>query len=184
MQMIGKSKTLDFSSRANWRGWLTRNHMTMKEVWLIYNKESFKGRSFAYRDFLCDAVEEAICFGWIDSRVKRIGRSKLGVRFTPRKSRGNWSKYYRIRALMLFHNGLMTKLGIDVLPADFAVMRVVRNSSRKTGLADCAAGILLERGRFLVEKRRDDEEADPGFNELPGGHVEHGERVKSALRER
>src|SRR5256712_11257046 len=105
--MPAKIQRLDFSSRRKWRAWLAKNHRLDREVWLVYDKMLFQTRGISYRDFLSYAVEEAICYGWIDSRVKRIGQTKLGVRFNPRKSRGNWSKDNRVRALKLLRNGKM-----------------------------------------------------------------------------
>ncbi len=135
----------------------------------------------SYRNFLGHAVEEAICYGWIDSRVKRIGRTKLGVRFTPRRSRGNWSKYNRARALKLLHNGKMTKAGTDVLPPEWN-KKMDKDQAQRRIIADVVAGILLENGKFLVEKRRDDDDADPGYVEIPGGHVDPDETLENALR--
>jgi mutator protein MutT len=180
--MPAKIKRLDFSSRRKWRAWLAANHLARKEIWLVYDKRLFRVRSISYRNFLKHAVEEAICYGWIDSRVKRIGETKLGVRFTPRKSRGNWSKYNRARALNLLHRGRMTKAGIDVLPPEWTNKNVDRDQTRRRAIADCVDGILVERRRFLVEKRRDDDDADPGLIEIPGGHVDPDETLEDALR--
>ncbi len=74
-----------------------------------------------YRDFLTDVVEEAICFGWIDSRVKKIGESKLAIRLTPRRSIENWSKYNKARVLKMIREKRMTKAGLEVLPAELRV---------------------------------------------------------------
>jgi mutator protein MutT len=177
-----KVETLNFSSRRKWRAWLAKNHITKKEMWLVYDKRLFRDRSISYRDFLSDAVEEAICYGWIDSRVKRIGQSKLGIRFTPRRSRGNWSKYNRARALKLIRSGRMTKAGVGVLPPEWANKNFDKENFQRIVIADVVAGILMEKGKFLVEKRRDDEDADPGYVEIPGGHVEKDETLEDALR--
>ena len=173
---------MNFSSRRKWRAWLAKNHRLDREVWLVYDKMFFQTRAISYREFLGDAVEEAICYGWIDSRVKRIGETKLGVRFTPRRSRGNWSKYNRVRALNLLHKGKMTKAGMDVLPSEWTNKSVKRDQPRRRAVADCVDGILVERRKFLVEKRRDDDDADPGLIEIPGGHVDPGETLEDALR--
>jgi 8-oxo-dGTP pyrophosphatase MutT (NUDIX family) len=142
----------------------------------------FPTYAISYRDFLGDAVEEAICYGWIDSRVKRIGKSRLGIRFTPRRSTGNWSKYNRVRALMLLHNGRMTKAGIDVLPAEWVTRIVERDQVQSGKVVDVVDGLLMDGKKLLVEKRRDDDDADPGFIEIPGGHVGKDETLEDALR--
>jgi hypothetical protein len=152
--MPAKIKRLDFSSRRKWRAWLAKNHRIDKEIWLVYDKIFFQTRAISYRDFISYAVEEAICYGWIDSRVKRIGETKLGVRFTPRRSRGNWSKYNRARALNLLHKGKMTKAGIGVLPPEWTNKNVDRHQTHRRAIADCVDGILVESRKFLVEKRR------------------------------
>ncbi len=74
-------ETLFVSSRKEWRGWLARNHRVKKEVWLVHFNKGYRGHSVSYRDFLGHAVEEAICYGWIDSRVKRLDSSKVGRSF-------------------------------------------------------------------------------------------------------
>jgi len=180
--MPAKGKRLNFSSRRRWRAWLAKNHGIDQEVWLVYDRRLFQSRSISYSDFLSDVVEEAICYGWIDSRVKRIGQTKLGVRFTPRRSTSNWSKYKRVRALMLIQSGKMTKAGIDVLPCEWVSKNLNGKNVQRIIAADVVAGILMERRRFLVEKRRADDEADPGFVEIPGGHVDPGESLEEALR--
>ena len=180
--MPAKGKKLNFSSRDKWRAWLARNHQTAREIWLLYDKKLSETRLISYRDFLDQAVEEAICYGWIESRVERIGRAKLGVRFTPRRSRSNWSKYNRVRALRLIQNGKMAKAGVDVLPREWTSKNLKGKNVQRIIAADVVAGILMERGRFLVEKRRADDEADPGFVEIPGGHVDPDESLEEALR--
>ena len=127
-------------------------------------------------------VEEAICYGWIDSRVKRIGQTKLGARFTQRRSRANWSKYNRVRALNLIRDGKMTKAGMDVLPAEWTNENVDGGRTHRGTIADCVDGILVKGRKFLVERRRDDDDADPGLIEIPGGHVNPDETLEDALR--
>jgi mutator protein MutT len=179
---VYKIETLNFSSRRKWRAWLAKNHLSRNEIWLVYDKRLFQERSISYRDFLNDAVEEAICYGWIDSRVKRIGKSRLGLRFTPRRSRGNWSKYNRARALKLIQNGKMTKAGTDVLPPEWTNKKLDRDRTQRKTIEVLVAGILMKRRKFLIEKRRDDKEVDPGYIEIPGGHVEKDETLEDALR--
>ena len=173
---------MNFSSRTKWRAWLAKNHRISEEIWLVYDKKLLQSRSISYRDFLDQAVEEAICYGWIDSRVKRIGQTKLGLRLTPRRSRTNWSKYNRVRAMNLLHYGKITKAGMKVLPAEWTKENLERDQTRRRTIADCVDGILVERRKFLVEKRRDDDDADPGLIEVPGGHVDPDETLEDALR--
>jgi uncharacterized protein YdeI (YjbR/CyaY-like superfamily) len=86
-------KTLDVSDRAKWRSWLAKNHGTCNEVWLIFHK-AHTGRAALTYD---DAVEEALCFGWIDSLIKRIDDERYARKFTPRKPDSKWSAINRRR---------------------------------------------------------------------------------------
>ena len=118
MSIVRDFETLDFVSREEWRRWLTKNHRLKEEIWLVYDKRVSRKQSFSYRDFLTDVVEEAICFGWIDSRVKKTGEFKLAIRLTPRRSTESWSKYNKRRALKLLKERKMTRAGLGVLPKD------------------------------------------------------------------
>jgi len=82
----------------------------------------------------------------------------------------------------LLHYGKITKAGMKVLPAEWTKENLERNQTRRRTIADCVDGILVERRKFLVEKRRDDDDADPGLIEVPGGHVDPDETLEDALR--
>ena len=117
-----------FRSRKEWRRWLRVNHSWKREIWLVLPKKSAGGDS--YRVYYGQALEEALCFGWIDSRIKPLDATRSLVRFTPRKSK-NWSRYNIDRALILIRNGKMTKAGRKVLPPDVNTMRVSQFQSLK-----------------------------------------------------
>src|SRR5215208_4566267 len=102
------TRTVYVTNRADWRAWLERHHETETEVWLIYYKKH-TGRSRIPYD---DAVEEALCFGWIDSIVKRIDDEKFAQRFTPRKAKSEWSERNLIRVRALIREGKMTRAGL------------------------------------------------------------------------
>jgi uncharacterized protein YdeI (YjbR/CyaY-like superfamily) len=108
-------ETLVFTDRNTWRVWLMTNHDQRREIWLVLPKKSAGGDS--YRVFYNEALEEAICFGWIDSRIKRLDATRSLVRFTPRTGR-NWSSINLAKALELKKKGKMTKAGLKVLPHD------------------------------------------------------------------
>lgn len=102
-------RTLYVTNRADWRKWLRANHRSETEVWLIfYKKHSGKPR-IPYDD----AVEEALCFGWIDSIVKRIDDDKYAQKFTPRKDPNKWSDSNKSRVKKLIKEGRMTQAGLD-----------------------------------------------------------------------
>ena len=102
------SKKLYVTNRADWRAWLDANHETKTEIWLIYYKKHTGRPTIAYDD----AVEEALCFGWIDSIVKRIDEEKYAQRFTPRKDNSNWSSSNKKRIRKLIQEGKMTRAGL------------------------------------------------------------------------
>src|SRR5947207_5288682 len=99
--------TLDVRTRATWRAWLRRNHARKKEIWLVYHAKASGGSSISYND----AVDEAICFGWIDSMVKKVGAHSRAQRFTPRRKGSPISETNKARARRLVREGRMTAVG-------------------------------------------------------------------------
>src|SRR5258706_2842671 len=92
------SQTLYISSRKDWRAWLKKNFKNKKEIWLIYPKKATGKPRIEYND----AVEEALCFGWIDSIVKTLDKERTVQRFSPRKPKAKYSQanIERLRALI------------------------------------------------------------------------------------
>ncbi|MBU6343408.1 MAG: YdeI/OmpD-associated family protein [Bacteroidetes bacterium] len=94
-------------NRAEWRAWLEANHASAEGVWLVY----FKKESGKPRVEYSDAVEEALCFGWIDSKPNKIDEYSYKQLFSPRKPKSNWSKLNKERIERLSAAGLMTPAG-------------------------------------------------------------------------
>jgi len=113
--MKEKIKSIVFHDAKVWRRWLKVNHDRKNEIWLVLPKKSAGGDS--YRVYYNQALEEALCFGWIDSRIRPLDATRSLVRFTPRKSK-NWSRYNIDRVLQLVRKRKMTKAGLKVLPTD------------------------------------------------------------------
>ncbi len=113
--MKEKIRGVVFHGREEWRRWLKVNHSRESEIWLVLPKKSAGGDS--YRVYYNQALEEALCFGWIDSRIRSLDATKSLVRFTPRKSR-SWSRYNIDRVLELVRKRKMTRAGLKVLPLD------------------------------------------------------------------
>ncbi len=90
-------KTLYVSNRKAWRLWLAKNYKIKKEIWLIYYKKHTAKKRIPYND----AVEEAICYGWIDSTVKKIDEERTAQRFTPRREKSLLSQLNKERAMLL-----------------------------------------------------------------------------------
>jgi uncharacterized protein YdeI (YjbR/CyaY-like superfamily) len=104
-------KTIYLTNKKDWHLWLTRNHNKEKEIWLVYPRKSTGKPRISYNE----AVEEALCFGWIDSIVKRIDDESYAQRFSPRKNTAKWSQQNieRLRRLVEFRK--MTPAGLAVI---------------------------------------------------------------------
>jgi uncharacterized protein YdeI (YjbR/CyaY-like superfamily) len=94
---------LNIKTRAEWRNWLENNFDTKQEVWLVYAKKSTGEHRIQYND----AVEEALCFGWIDSTNKTLDEDHTIQRFTPRKTKSNYSQPNIERLKWLAENNLI-----------------------------------------------------------------------------
>lgn len=123
-------KTLYVTSREEWRAWLTKHHQSETEVWLIYYKQH-TGRPRIPYDH---AVEEALCFGWIDSIAKRMDDEKFAQKFTPRRDSTNWSALNRQRLRKLIREGRMTEAGLAKI--DGAILGEKAQATPSEGDAD------------------------------------------------
>jgi len=104
-------KTLDVQTRSAWRRWLQRDHAREKEIWLVLHSKASGRSSLAYND----AVDEALCFGWIDSIVKKVGPHSRAQRFTPRRRGSPVSEMNKARARRLVRERRMTAAGREAL---------------------------------------------------------------------
>lgn len=104
-------ETLSVKDRARWRAWLEKNHSTATEIWLITYKKHTGRPTLPYDD----AVEEALCFGWIDSIVKRLDDDRTAQRYSPCRPRSNLSETNRERARRLIASGGMTDAGLAAI---------------------------------------------------------------------
>jgi uncharacterized protein YdeI (YjbR/CyaY-like superfamily) len=102
-------KSFHPKTRQAWRKWLEKNHSKSPGVWLIYYKKSSGKSNLNYND----AVEEALCFGWIDSTMRPVDDEKYMQRFTPRKSKSGWSAINKKRIEKMIAEGLMAKAGLN-----------------------------------------------------------------------
>ena len=102
------SKTLYVRTRDQWRAWLASHYQSETEIWLIYYKKHSGRPRIPYEH----AVEEALCFGWIDSIVKKIDHEKFAQKFTPRRDSTKWSDLNRRRVRKLIQEGHMTEAGL------------------------------------------------------------------------
>lgn len=97
--------------RKAWRQWLQKNHKTSPGIWLVY----FKAESGKPRMPYADAVEEALCFGWIDSLPRKLDTQRSMLAFTPRKPKSVWSDLNKERVAQLITNGFMQTAGLAAI---------------------------------------------------------------------
>jgi uncharacterized protein YdeI (YjbR/CyaY-like superfamily) len=100
---------LFFADRNELHSWLQKNHSRSKGIWLIYFKKHTGKPTVSYDE----AVEEALCFGWIDSTVKKLDEERYMQKFTPRKDDSNWSELNRKRVEKLIRNKKMDFSGLE-----------------------------------------------------------------------
>ncbi len=113
-------------SRKAWRSWLAKHHASSSGVWLVYAKKHTGIPSLTYND----AVEEALCFGWIDSKVNSLDDDLYMQVFTPRKSKSLWSTLNKARVERIVAAGLMTAAGMALVTL-----------AKKTGTWDARAHV-------------------------------------------
>ncbi len=103
--------TLYITDRKDWRKWLVKNHKNKKEIWLVYyRKETGKPRIL-----YDDAVLEALCYGWIDSTIKKIDKERFAQRFSPRSSKSGLSQMNKERIRDLIKEKKITKWGLKAI---------------------------------------------------------------------
>lgn len=108
-------KTLYVKDRKTWRSWLSKNHKKEKEIWLIYYKKDSGKPRISYNN----AVEEALCYGWIDSTAKKIDEERFAQRFSPRKPNSVLSEMNLQRVKKLITQKKMTKAGLVAIEHAF-----------------------------------------------------------------
>jgi uncharacterized protein YdeI (YjbR/CyaY-like superfamily) len=114
-------RQLYVADRGRWRDWLSKNHGTEAGVWLVFYKKETSRPTIAYEV----AVEEALCFGWIDSIIKNVDAARYARKFTPRSDKSKWSPLNKKRASKMIKEGRMTKIGLAKI-----------ETAKKTGLWD------------------------------------------------
>jgi uncharacterized protein YdeI (YjbR/CyaY-like superfamily) len=102
-----------FTDRHEWRAWLEANHATSEGVWLVYYKKGSDKPTVSYDE----AVEEALCFGWIDSKVRSIDDERYMQTFSPRRPGSVWSRLNKERVARMVEAGRMTDVGAAKIAA-------------------------------------------------------------------
>lgn len=157
-----------FASRAAWRTWLEKNHERAAEIWIVFVKAHTGKPRLTY----AEAVEEALCFGWIDTTVQRIDDDHYRQRFTPRTNLTNWSKINQERFARMEAAGLMTDAGRAKRPAvvdpprkrlqvgapvpDWVQEALDANPKAKAFFETLAPGYRRDYLRFIVEPKKEE----------------------------
>jgi uncharacterized protein YdeI (YjbR/CyaY-like superfamily) len=121
------------SSRAEWRQWLAAHHASAPGVWMVYFKKASGQPSVTYPE----AVEEALCFGWIDSHPRKLDADRSQLLFTPRKPKSGWSKVNKERLERLEAAG-------QLMPAGLAAIARARQNGAWESLDAAEAGAVPE----------------------------------------
>ena len=106
--------TLHLRTRKEWRAWLAKHHASSLGIWFGFYKSHTGQKSVSYEDM----VREALCFGWIDSLVKRLDDDRYAIKVTPRQPTSKWSSLNRKRWVELKAAGLLTASGLAAAPTD------------------------------------------------------------------
>jgi uncharacterized protein YdeI (YjbR/CyaY-like superfamily) len=106
--------TVHFKSRKDWRAWLQKHHASSPGIWFVFNKSHTGQKLIPYEEM----VREALCFGWIDSLIKRLDDDRYAMKVTPRQAGSKWSKLNRERWAELKTAGLLTAAGLAAAPTN------------------------------------------------------------------
>ncbi len=129
-------ETVLAKDRAEWRRWLAKNFVRSEEIWLVFYKKASGKQTVSYDH----AVEEALCFGWIDGMKKKLDEECYAFRFTPRKAKSAWSKSNLQRVERLIAAGKMMPAGLkayhsserhEVAPLPTAMPKALEDKFRK-----------------------------------------------------
>jgi uncharacterized protein YdeI (YjbR/CyaY-like superfamily) len=134
-------------SRREWREWLQDNHDKKQSVWLIYYKKQSNTPTVTYSE----AVDEALCFGWIDSKSKPIDEHTFMQFFSRRKEKSVWSKVNKEKIERLIKEGLMTKAG-------YAIIEIAKQNGSWTILDEAEALIIPDDLTEEFENRKNAKE--------------------------
>ena len=109
--MTKKHEELFFKNDTEWRAWLEKNHSSKPSIWLIYYRKATNMPSLTWSE----AVDEALCFGWIDSTKKTIDEQRYMQYFCPRKPTSTWSKVNKDKVAQLIESKAMTEAGLKCI---------------------------------------------------------------------
>jgi uncharacterized protein YdeI (YjbR/CyaY-like superfamily) len=163
------TELLDFRSAAEWRKWLQRNHAKSQGEWVYMYKRAAKS-GLRYQE----ALNEALCFGWIDGQIKTVDKDRFKQRWTPRRPGSIWSRVNKARVKRLTAEGRMTEAGI-------AAVKTARKTGKWQKAYSNRRSALIP--QELLGALRADENAWRGFNRLAtAASMRVGSRTPSSPR--
>jgi uncharacterized protein YdeI (YjbR/CyaY-like superfamily) len=163
---------LDVRTRADWRAWLDRNHIAEPEIWLVFHKRRTGTPSIDYEA----AVEEALCFGWIDSLVRPVDDDRYARKFTPRTATSRWSALNRRRYASVEARGLLAAAGRARPPT--ARVAVPPSRRKETPLPNYIERALRANGRAW----RHFDALAPSYRRAYVGWIDSAKRAETKRR--
>jgi uncharacterized protein YdeI (YjbR/CyaY-like superfamily) len=167
------ASTINPKNVSAWRAWLEEHHASETEIWVVYVK-SKHGRSMTWSD----AVDEAICFGWIDTTAQRIDDKHYRQRFTRRKRGSKWSEVNKKKVARLATEGRMTKAGLAEveLAKQSGEWARTRTSNPKTPMPPELEAALSAKAKKFFDGLA------PGYQNLYRRYVAEAKQVETRVR--
>ncbi len=164
-------KTLHVATREDWRAWLTAHHESENEIWLVYAKQHTGQPRIPYDD----AVEEALCFGWIDSIVRRLDDDFYAQKFTPRKAGSGWSESNLRRYAALLKASRIAPPGLAKGPPSGEAARK-KPSAPAAGKEEAVPDYIEQRLRENAQAWRNFQNLAPSYRRLYVKWIEAAKR--------
>jgi uncharacterized protein YdeI (YjbR/CyaY-like superfamily) len=162
-------ETVFAADRAEWRGWLTKYSARAPEIWLVFYKKASGKPTVSYDH----AVEEALCFGWIDGMIKKLDEECYAQRFTPRKPKSAWSKSNIQRVERLIAEGKMTPAGLQAYSGHAREVPPMPTELPKD---------LEDKFRRQRAAWRNYEKFPPGYRRMTAGWVASAKREETRIK--
>jgi uncharacterized protein YdeI (YjbR/CyaY-like superfamily) len=121
------TKSFTPRNQKDWRKWLEKNHNLEQEVWLVYLKPVSRKSNIDYET----SVDEALCFGWIDSIIQTIDENKYARKFNPRRMESQWSETNKRRVLKVIREGRMTEAGLAKVTFDVEKVKISQSKVKR-----------------------------------------------------
>lgn len=154
-----------FPNKKAFRRWLSENHDMSPGIWLVFYKKQVRIECVDYKD----ALEEALCFGWIDSIIKKIDDEKYVRKFTPRTNTSKWSEVNKKIVTTLINEGRMTEFGLKKIDIYLKTGKVEWDSKEEKKNEPKSFQVP----EFIIEALAKDEPALTNFNSLATTHKKH-----------